>query len=244
MSFIENLYLKKQLQSLVEENLKLREMLNLEEAKRYPKLKSSRLSSGFAKAHNAIQQMFMNNPAAIAMGTNLNPEDIMQAYSQGDFALIQALSRKNKKTMGSEGHASISPDLVNHISNDPTDNVVQTLLQRAIQVAQAKSSMPRDEYSSWKQQNPTYSAPVQAQEEDKLEEALFLKKNPMVPDNMTIHDKLMSWTRSQRPLGGAELPSGEEEKDTMAPMMGNLGYNEFKDPETGKTVFSKQNKKI
>jgi len=49
MSFIENLYLKKQMQALMEENIKLKEILNLEEAKRYPNLKSSRLSAGFQR---------------------------------------------------------------------------------------------------------------------------------------------------------------------------------------------------
>ena len=208
MSFIENLYLKRQLQALIEENIKLTEIINLQEAKRYPKLKTSKLSRGLSKAHETIQQMFQNNPAAIAMGTNLNPEDIMLAYSQGDFALLQALSRKNQKALGSGGHSSISSDLVDHVSNDPTDSVVQTLLQRAIQSAHARSTMPRDQFSSWKQQNPVYSAPVQQPQEDKLEEALHIKKNPMLPDNMTIHDKLMSWTRSLRPHSDIEVPSG------------------------------------
>jgi hypothetical protein len=243
MSFIENLYLKKQMQALMEENIKLKEILNLEEAKRYPNLKSSRLGAGFSKAHNVIRKMFMENPASIAMGTNLNPEDIMLAYDQGDFALIQALSRKDRKAMGTEGHASINSEFIDHVSNSPTNDVVQTLLQRAIQVAHARSSMPKDEYHSWKQQNPVYSRPTVPTEtqQDELEEAMFLKKNPMIQDNMTLNDKLMSWTRTQRPLGGIELPSDEEEqKDTMGSMMGMLNYKQFKDPETGKDRFLKQ----
>ena len=159
------------MQALMEENIKLKEILNLEEARRYPNLKSSRLSAGFLKANEVITKMYKENPASIAMGTNLDPEDIMVAYGK-DFSSIQGLSRRDGKAMGAGGHASINSDFIDHVSNSPTNDVVETLLQRAIQVAHARSSMPKDEYHSWKQQNPVYSrptVPTETQPEDELE---------------------------------------------------------------------------